>query len=83
MDPLVERHQLTLVELVVPVEVVEEPVDGLAVIVGRAVRGEARGRALEHGAHVCETREVLDLDGRHEHAAARIDLDQPLLREPA
>src|SRR5436189_37244 len=49
----------------------------------RRRRREARGRALEHGAHVCETREVLDLDGRHEHAAARIDLDEAFLREAA
>ena len=47
------------------------------------LRGEPRRLGLEHRPHLAEPREVADVDRRHEHAAPRVDLDEPLEREPA
>ena len=53
----------------------------LALLVGRALRGEPGGLGLERRAHLRDAGEVADVDARHEHAAAGEDLDELLLRE--
>src|SRR5205823_50128 len=79
VDPLVEVHQLAAAGL----ELVEKRGERGAVGLGRPLRCQAGGLRLEHLAHLREPRELAYVDAGHEHPAARIDLDEPLVGEPA
>ena len=48
-----------------------------------ALGGEPRRLGLERGRTSRDAGEIAHVDARHEHAAAREDLDELLLREPA
>ena len=61
----------------------EERARDLAVVGVRALGGEARGEALERDPRLGQQREVADVDGRDDDAAAGVDLDELLLRERA
>ena len=78
-----EPHGLSGGETNSDSELVEEQLQGAAVIVGRALRGEPRDVTLQKRSHLGEAGQVADLHARHEHAATGIDLDQSLLRESA
>ena len=75
VDPLVEIHELARAG----VELVEEAREHVAVGAGRALGGEACGLGLEHEPHLGEPGELANVDAGDEHAAARIDLDEPFL----
>ena len=64
-------------------ELREQLVDLVQIGLRRPLRRQPRGLGLEHRAHLAEPREVAHVDGRDEDPAPRIDLDEPLLREPA
>ena len=77
MTPLVELHQFAAARL----ELREQPGEGVAVGLGRPLGCEARRLGLEHEPHLREPRQLAYVDARHEHAPARVHLDEPLVGE--
>ena len=82
VDALVELDQLALVAgRGDGGQLGEERLDDRPVGVVRALGGETGSEALEHEPRLGERREVADVDGSDDDAAARIDLHELLLRE--
>jgi len=82
VDPLVERHQLAVVTAARR-ELLEQLADRRPVGVGGPLGGEPCGLRLEHGPHLGEARELAHVDAGHEHPPPRIDLDEPVVGQPA
>ncbi len=78
MDALVDVHQVGA-----PHDRAAELGELVALVLGRALGGEARRLRLERLAHLGDARKVAYVDIRDEHAAARKHLDQLLVCQPA
>ena len=82
VDALVEVDQAALVARR-PRELGEQrPASARSAAVRRSA-ASARGGRLERAPHLGQAGQVADVDRRDEHAAAREDLHQPLVRERA
>ena len=79
VDALVEAHEVDAAAA----DLLGQPPELRALLVGRPLGGAAGSLRLERLAHLGDVREVADVDAGDEHPAAREHLDELLLGEPA
>ena len=79
VDPLVEAHQLAAAGVELG-EQARASSSRSASVARSAASRAASGSST--AAHLGEARELAHVDAGHEHPAARVDLDEPLLGEP-